>query len=91
MVQNRKIERRCISYEGHVFKPLALPMKDLEKDFQETFPVIEKIPYNPIFVKAMIEKNSVLEIDSEDIEVQKIKNMLIELSNFVLEKTELDN
>ncbi len=39
----------------------------------------------------MIEKKSVLEIDSEDKEVQKIQNMLIELSNFVLEKTELDN
>ena len=31
MVQNRKIERRCISYEGHVFKPLAVPMKDLDQ------------------------------------------------------------
>jgi len=31
MVQNRKIERRCISYQGHVFKPLAVPMKDLEQ------------------------------------------------------------
>ncbi len=63
----------------------------IEKEFQETFPIIEKIPYNPVFVKAMIEKKSVLEIDSEDKEVQKIQNMLIELSNFVLEKTELDN
>ncbi len=31
MVQNRKIERRCISYEGHVFKPVAIPLKDLEQ------------------------------------------------------------
>ena len=31
MVQNRKIERRCISYEGHVFKPVAIPMQDLEQ------------------------------------------------------------
>ena len=31
MVQKRKIPRNCINYEGHVFKPTSIPMKDLEK------------------------------------------------------------
>ena len=30
MVQKRKIERNCISYGGHIFKPVAVPMHDLE-------------------------------------------------------------
>ncbi|MHA1200287.1 MAG: DUF134 domain-containing protein [Candidatus Heimdallarchaeaceae archaeon] len=31
MVQQRKIPRNCINYEGHIFKPVAIPMKDLEQ------------------------------------------------------------
>ena len=31
MVQQRKIPRNCVNYEGHVFKPASIPLKDLEQ------------------------------------------------------------
>ncbi len=31
MVQQRKIPRNCINYEGHIFKPVSIPLKDLEQ------------------------------------------------------------
>lgn len=31
MVQQRKIPRNCINYEGHIFKPTSIPLKDLKK------------------------------------------------------------
>ena len=31
MVQQRKIPRNCINYEGHVFKPISVPMQELEQ------------------------------------------------------------
>ncbi|MCE7741593.1 MAG: DUF134 domain-containing protein [Candidatus Heimdallarchaeota archaeon] len=31
MVQQRKIPRNCINYEGHIFKPVSIPIKDLEQ------------------------------------------------------------
>ena len=31
MVRQRKIHRNCIDYEGHIFKPTAIPMTDLEQ------------------------------------------------------------
>ncbi len=31
MVQQRKIPRNCIDYEGQVFKPVSIPLKDLEQ------------------------------------------------------------
>ncbi len=31
MVQQRKVPRNCINYEGHIFKPVSIPLKDLEQ------------------------------------------------------------
>ena len=63
----------------------------IESDFENTFPIVTKIPYNPIFVQAMIEKKSVLEVETEDKDVLQIKKMIIELSNFILKKLKLDD
>lgn len=30
MVQKRKIERKCEEFPPHLFKPIAIPMRDLE-------------------------------------------------------------
>ncbi len=30
MVHNRKIQRRCVDISGQVFKPITIPMKELE-------------------------------------------------------------
>ena len=30
MVQKRKIQRKCVTYDEHVFKPIAIPLIDLE-------------------------------------------------------------
>jgi predicted DNA-binding protein (UPF0251 family) len=31
MVQKRKIPRNCVNYEGHIFKPTSIPLKELEQ------------------------------------------------------------
>ncbi len=30
MVQKRKIQRKCVDFDGHIFKPQAIPLKDIE-------------------------------------------------------------
>ncbi len=62
----------------------------IEKEFAKTFPVISKIPYNPIFVQAMLEKKSVLEVDQEETEIINIKDQLIDIGNFIIEKMDLE-
>ncbi len=63
--------------------------KKIEEEFQSTFPVIGKIPYNPIFVKAMLEKKSVVEMDSDNEDVLAIQNTLEKFSNLILEKLKI--
>jgi MinD superfamily P-loop ATPase len=56
---------------------------EIEDYCKEENPVIEKIPFNRIFTKAMIQKKSVLELVSEDEEVIDIQNKLRKISEFI--------
>ncbi|NPD88269.1 MAG: 4Fe-4S binding protein [Asgard group archaeon] len=56
---------------------------DIEEYCKEDFPVIEKIPFNNIFTQAMIQKKTVLEMVSEDVDVIEIQRILRNISNFI--------
>ncbi len=60
--------------------------QQIEEEFHETFPVIGKIPYNPIFVKAMLSKKSVMEMESDNKSVNDIQEMIKGYGNLILEK-----
>ena len=55
------------------------------------FPIISKIPYNSIFVTAMLEKKSVVEIISTDESVSNIQREIVDISNFIQRKLHIDN
>ncbi|MCE7741589.1 MAG: (4Fe-4S)-binding protein [Candidatus Heimdallarchaeota archaeon] len=63
----------------------------IQEDFHDSFPVIGKIPYNPIFVKAMLEKKSIMEMVSEDKNVLAIQDMIKGFGNLIMEKFRFDN
>ncbi|MHA1198824.1 MAG: 4Fe-4S binding protein, partial [Candidatus Heimdallarchaeaceae archaeon] len=63
----------------------------IQDEFQDSFPVIGKIPYNPIFVKAMLEKKSIMEMVSEDENVIAIQDMIKGYGNLLMKKLNFDN
>jgi MinD superfamily P-loop ATPase len=65
--------------------------KKIINDFELEYPVISKIPYNPIFVKAMIDKKTISEMKEDDTEVQMIQETLAKLSKFIVSMLSLDN
>ena len=60
--------------------------KEIEEMCEESAPVISRIPYNPIFTKAMIEKKSVVEIETTDELVKNIQDLLQNIAIIVNEK-----
>jgi MinD superfamily P-loop ATPase len=58
----------------------------IENDFHEKYPVIGKIPYNPVFVQAMLEQKSVMEIHSEDVDIKAIQTMIEGFGDLILDK-----
>ena len=62
----------------------------IENEFQNAFPIIARIPYNPIFVKAMLEKKSVLEMKSVSDDTALIANTIKSIGDLILHKLSLD-
>ncbi len=60
--------------------------EEIEEMCKDNTPVISRIPFNPIFTKAMIEKKSVVEMETTDETTKDIQKMLHEIAKFVDEK-----
>ncbi|MHA1115533.1 MAG: 4Fe-4S binding protein [Candidatus Heimdallarchaeaceae archaeon] len=65
--------------------------QEIEDKFEKDFPVIAKIPHNHIFTQAMIEKKTVVEIDSEDKSVKDIQETIENIAKLILEKLKISN
>lgn len=63
--------------------------QNIQDEFNDTYPIIGKIPYNSIFVKAMLEKKSIMEIKSEEKEVKEIQSTIEQFGNLILEKLKI--
>ncbi|MHA1869169.1 MAG: 4Fe-4S binding protein [Candidatus Heimdallarchaeaceae archaeon] len=62
---------------------------EIEEKFGKEFPIIAKIPHNHIFTQAMIEKKTVVEIDSKDKSVTDIQEMIENIAKLILEKLKI--
>ncbi|MHA1302787.1 MAG: 4Fe-4S binding protein [Candidatus Heimdallarchaeaceae archaeon] len=61
----------------------------IEEDYGEKFPVIAKIPYNPVFTAAMLIKKSVIEFDDADETVSKIKEQIKDIANLIVKELKI--
>jgi len=62
----------------------------IEEYCKNDFPVIARIPFNPIFTQAMIQQKTVLEMHNESKEANKIKIQLSEIAQFIAKELSLD-
>ena len=60
--------------------------EEIEEMCKESTPVIARIPFNPIFTKAMIEKKSVVEMEPVDESVRNVQELLQGIAEFINEK-----
>lgn len=60
--------------------------EEIEAMCRDSTPVISRIPFNPIFTKAMIEEKSVVEMEATDDSVKNIQELLHQIAKFIDEK-----
>jgi len=63
----------------------------IAEEFNETFPVIAEIPYNRVFVEAMLNKKSVLEMESDGENTDSIQKTIRDIGDLILNKLSLNN